>query len=95
MYRWELEGEARQEFDDLPAVMRRVVAEFMDGVVRGDPIEYRRRPDEPRGPLHVARTLEFGRSGDGLVTFVTYRPDELVLVVRILWFGGPTRAAGR
>lgn len=88
MYRWELEGEARQEFDELPVVMRRVLAAFMDAVVREDPVEHRRRLDEPRGPLHVVRTLEFGRSGDGLVTFVTYRPDELVLVVRIQWFGG-------
>lgn len=94
MYRWELEGEARQEFDELPAVMRRVLAEFMDGVVAGDPIEHRRRPGEPRGPMHAVRTLEFGRAGDGLVTFVTYRPDELVLVVQVRWFGGATRMVG-
>jgi hypothetical protein len=92
MYRWELDGAAREEFDELPAVMRRVLAGFMDTLVRGDPVKHRRRPYDPRSPLHGVRTLEFGRSGEGLVTFVAYRPDMLVLVVRIHWFDGRQRA---
>jgi hypothetical protein len=47
-----------------------------------DPAEYQRRPGEPGRPL---RTLPFGRAG--LVTFLVYEPDDLVLVTRVIWTG--------
>ena len=31
------------------------------------------------------RTLHFGQQDEGLVTFLGYPPDDLVLVVRIQW----------
>jgi len=43
-----------------------------------------RRPDEPVASL---RTLPFGPYGQGLVTFLIYPPDDLVLVVKIQWLG--------
>jgi hypothetical protein len=33
------------------------------------------------------RTLHFGLHDEGLVTFLVYPPDDLVLVVRIQWLG--------
>ena len=33
------------------------------------------------------RTLHFGPHDEGLVTFLVYPPDDLVLVVRIQWLG--------
>ena len=33
------------------------------------------------------RTLHFGRQDEGLVTFLVYPPDDLVLVVRIQRLG--------
>jgi hypothetical protein len=54
----------------------------MDAVVLVDPAEYQRRPGEPERPL---RTLPFGRAG--LVTFLVYEPDDLVLVTRVIWTG--------
>jgi hypothetical protein len=53
-------------------------------VVIVDPAEYRRRPGDPIGPL---RTLPFGQHSQGLVTFLIYPPDDLVLVVKIQWLG--------
>ena len=54
----------------------------MDAVIIVDPMEYQRSPAEPRKPL---RTLHFGQQNEGLVTFLIYPPDDLVLVTRIQW----------
>ena len=56
----------------------------MDAVVIVDPLQYQHRAVEPPAPL---RTLHFGAHHEGLVTFLVYPPDELVLVVRIQWLG--------
>ena len=34
------------------------------------------------------RSLHFGPAAGGLVTFLVYRPDDLVLVAKIQWLGG-------
>jgi hypothetical protein len=39
---------------------------------------------DPPAPL---RTLHFGPRHEGLVTFLVYPPEDLVLVVRIQWLG--------
>jgi hypothetical protein len=52
-----------------------------------DPIDYQRRQDESGDPPAPLRTLHFGTSAEGLVTFLVYPPDDLVLVVRIQWLG--------
>ena len=85
MYRWELDEPAEGEFAGLGQAVRNALADFMDAVVIVDPDEYQRRPGEPRGAL---RTLLFGPHSQGLVTFLTYQPDDLVLVVKIQWLGG-------
>lgn len=59
----------------------------MDAVVVVDPIEYQRHLSEPADPAKLLRTLHFGHHHAGLVTFLVYPPDELVLVVQILWLG--------
>jgi hypothetical protein len=55
----------------------------MDAVVIVDPLHYQRRPDEPEGSSMPLRSLHFGPRSEGLVTFLVYPPDDLVLVVRI------------
>lgn len=87
MYRWELDGAAQQEFAALSPVTRATLATFMDAVVIVDPLQYQRRRDEPDDPPAPLRTLHFGRLDEGLVTFLVYPPDDLVLVVRIQWLG--------
>ena len=32
--------------------------------------------------------MHFGPDGGGMVTFLVYPPDDLVLVVKIQWLGG-------
>jgi len=32
--------------------------------------------------------MHFGPDGGGMVTFLAYPPDDLVLVVKIQWHGG-------
>ncbi|MGO8960873.1 MAG: hypothetical protein ACLQFR_26395 [Streptosporangiaceae bacterium] len=59
----------------------------MDAVVIVDPLEYQRRGDEPDDSPATLRTLYFGPHHEGLVTFLVYSPDDLVLVVRIQWLG--------
>ena len=86
MYRWELDGPARQEFADLPPAARASLAAFMDAVVIVDPVQYQRRRDE-RDDASL-RSLHFGPDGGGLVTFLVYPPDDLVLVVKVQWLGG-------
>lgn len=82
MFRWELEDLAREQLAGMAPPVQLALSDFMDAVVMVDPAEYQRRPDEPERPL---RTLPFGEAG--LVTFLVYEPDELVLVTRVIWTG--------
>jgi hypothetical protein len=82
VFRWELEDLAVGQLAGLPTQVQLALADFMDAVVIVDPAEYRRRPGEPERPL---RTLPFGQAG--LVTFLVYEPDDLVLVTRVIWTG--------
>jgi hypothetical protein len=84
MFRWELDGLAQQQLDSLPPHVSVTLAAFMNAVVLVDPMEYQR--DEPGAPKDV-RTLYFGPLSEGLVMFLVYLPDDLVLVVRIQWLG--------
>jgi hypothetical protein len=88
VYRWELDGPAQQEFADLPPAVRAFLAAFMDAVVIVDPVQYQRRRDERDDASMPLRSLHFGPEGGGLVTFLVYPPDDLVLVVKIQWLGG-------
>jgi hypothetical protein len=63
------------------------LAAFLDAVVIIDPVPYQRRPDEHEDIPMPPRTLHIGRQDEGLVTFLVYPPDDLVLVVRIQWLG--------
>jgi hypothetical protein len=82
VFRWELEDLARDQLADMPVDARLALAGFMDAAVIVDPAEYQRRPGEPERPL---RTLPLGQAG--LVTFLVYEPDDLVLVTRVIWTG--------
>jgi hypothetical protein len=62
-------------------------AAFMDAVVIVDPVQYQRRRDEREDVSMPLRTLPFGPRDEGLITFLVYPPDDLVLVVRIQWLG--------
>jgi hypothetical protein len=84
VFRWELDKPAEGEFAGLGQAGKKALAEFMDAVVIIDPAEYQRRANEPARAL---RTLPFGPHSQGLVTFLTYPPDDLVLVVKIQWIG--------
>jgi hypothetical protein len=85
VYRWELDGPAQQQFPDLNPAVRASLAAFMDAVVVVDPVQYQRRRDERDDVSMPLRTLHFGPHDEGLVTFLVYPPDDLVLVVRIQW----------
>lgn len=87
MHRWELDDPAQPEFDALSPTVRALLTSFMDAVVLVDPIDYQRHPGEPSDPPAPLRTLHFGQHYEGLVTFLVYSPDDLVLVVRIQWLG--------
>jgi hypothetical protein len=87
VYHWELDGPAQEEFAALSPSVRAALAAFMDAVVIVDPLEYQRRLDEPSDRPAPLRTLHFGEHDEGLVTFLVYPPDDLVLVVRIQWLG--------
>ena len=87
MYRWELDGPADQEFADLIPAVQALLAAFMDAVVIVDPVQYQRRRDERDDVSMPLRTLHFGPHDEGLVTFLVYPPDDLVLVVKIQWLG--------
>ncbi|MGH3225588.1 MAG: hypothetical protein ACRDPY_44075 [Streptosporangiaceae bacterium] len=87
MYRWELDSPADQEFTDLNPAVQAVLAAFMDAVVIVDPVQYQRRRDERDDVSMPLRTLHFGPHDEGLVTFLVYPPDGLVLVVKIQWLG--------
>jgi hypothetical protein len=58
----------------------------MDAVVLVDPVEYQRHRGERSEPPALLRTLHLG-DHEGLVTFLIYPPDDLVLVVRLQWLG--------
>ncbi len=87
MYRWELDGPAQQQFAGLNPAVRVSLAAFMDAVVIVDPVQYQRRRDEREDVSMPLRTLHFGPHDEGLVTFLVYPTDDLVLVVRIQWLG--------
>jgi hypothetical protein len=87
VYRWELDGPALQEFADLPPAARASLAAFMDAVVIVDPVQYQGRRDEREDVSMPLRSLHFGPDGGGLVTFLVYPPDDLVLVVKVQWLG--------
>ena len=53
-----------------------------------DPVQYQRRRDERDDVSMPLRSLHFGPDGGGLVTFLVYPLDDLVLVVKIRWLGG-------
>jgi hypothetical protein len=82
LFRWELEDLALDQLAAMPRGAQLALMDFMDAVVIVDPAEYQRRPGELARPL---RTLPFGQ--DGLVTFLVYEPDDLVLVTRVIWTG--------
>jgi len=84
LYRWEADDIVGRQLASLPDQVRQQLATFMDAVVIVDPMDYHRSPAEPRKPL---RTLCFGLQSEGLVTFLVYPPDDLVLVTRIQWLG--------
>jgi len=84
LYHWEIDNVAGLQLASLPDQVRRELATSMDAVVIADPMECQRSPGEPRRPL---RTLYFGPQNQGLVTFLVYPPDDLVLVTRIQWLG--------
>ncbi len=50
-------------------------------------LQYQRRHYERADVSVPLRTLHFGPHDEGLVTFLVYPPDDLVLVVRIQWLG--------
>jgi hypothetical protein len=56
--------------------------------VIADPVQYQRRCDERDDASMPLRSLHFGPDGGGLVRFLVYPPDDLVLVVKIQWLGG-------
>jgi hypothetical protein len=87
MYRWELDEPAQPVFDALRPEMQAILTSFMDAVVLVDPVEYQRHAGEHSEPAALLRTLHFGAHHQGLVTFLIYPPDDLVLVVRIQWLG--------
>jgi hypothetical protein len=87
VYAWDFDGLARQEFASLSPLAQTALAEFMNAAVLVNPIDYQRHPGEPVGPPTPLRTLHFGPHNEGLVTFLVYPPDDLVLVVKIQWLG--------
>jgi len=87
VYQWDFDGLARQEFSTLSPTGQAALSVFMKAAVLVDPIEYQRHAGERTDPPALLRTLHFGRHHEGLVTFLVYPPDDLVLVVRIQWLG--------
>lgn len=87
MYRWELDDAAQPAFAALPTRIRANLAELMDAVVIVDPLRYQRHPGDTADRQKPLRTLPFGQHNEGLVTFLVYPPDDLVLVVQIQWLG--------
>jgi hypothetical protein len=88
VYRWDFDGLARREFAAMSRVGQTELAALMNAAVMVTPIEYHRHPGEPADPPALLRTLHFGQHHEGLVTFLVYPPDDLVLVVKIQWLDG-------
>jgi hypothetical protein len=84
VFHWELHEQVDVEFAGLTQFARRASLKSMDAVVLVDPADYQRRPGESTGALRV---LPFGAHSQGLVTFLVYPPDDLVLVVKVQWIG--------
>ena len=87
MYRWDLDGLARQQFESLSRIGKTELTNFMNAAVLVDPMEYQHTLGKASNPPAPLRTLHFGQHYEGLVTFLVYPPDDLVLVVRIQWLG--------
>jgi hypothetical protein len=87
VYRWELDRPAQQELAAASPTARAALVAFMDAVAIVDPLQYQRHAGERDDPPAPLRTLHFGPHHEGLVTFLVYPPDDLVLVVRIQWLG--------
>lgn len=83
MYHWEYDGPALEELNSAPAECVAALADFL-GALMFDPVDYQRTASEVPGK--AVRMLPFG-NGRGIVTFLVYGPDRLVLVTRITWFG--------
>ena len=60
----------------------------MDAVVIVDPVQCQRRRDARDDVSMPLRSLHFRPGRRGLVTFLVYPPDDLMLVVKIQWLGG-------
>jgi len=88
VYRWDFDGPARREFATLSPDGQAALTAFMNAAVMVDPIEYQHHSCEPADPPVLLRTLHFGQHHEGLVTFLVYPPDDLVLVVKIQRLGG-------
>ena len=84
MFRWELEDLAEEQLASLPLPVTPMLTAFLDALVLVDPMEHQRRAGEAVTPM---RMLPFGARSEGLVTFLVYPPDDLVLVLRIHWLG--------
>jgi hypothetical protein len=74
----------------------------MDAVVIVDPAQYQRRRDERSDVSMPLRSMHFGPDGGGLVTFLVYPPNDLVLEVKFTgsavsdvatYSGGPSQRA--
>ena len=87
MYRWDFDSLAREQFGSLSPVGQAELTAFMNAAVLVDPMEYQRHVGESSNPPAPLRTLHFGQHHEGLVTFLVYPPDDLVLVVRLQWLG--------
>ena len=87
MYRWDFDGLAREQFGSLSPGGQTELTTFMNAASLVDPMQYQRHPGESSGPAAPLRTLHFGQHHEGLVTFLVYPPDDLVLVVRLQWLG--------
>ena len=87
MYRWDFDGLAREQFASLSQDGQAELSAFMNAAILVDPMEYQRHAGEASDPPAPLRTLHFGEHHEGLVTFLVYPPDDLVLVVRLQWLG--------
>ena len=87
MYHWDFDEVARLEFATLSPVGQTELATFMKAAVMVGPIEYQRHPGELADPPALGRPRPGGQHHEGLVTFLIYPPDDLVLVVQLQWLG--------
>jgi hypothetical protein len=85
VYRRDFDGLAREQFGSLSLGGQAELTAFMNAAILVHPMEYQRHVGESSGPAAPLRTLHFGKHHEGLVTFLVYPPDDLVLVVRLQW----------